>query len=58
MEKKYIYSPEEIAKLLDISIRTVYSWIYKGKLKYFKAGRLTRVKKEDLEEFLGTSLPD
>ncbi len=57
MEKKMIYSPEEIAKQLSVKMRTIYSWINKGELKAFKAGRLWRIKRADLESFLGMPIP-
>ncbi len=52
-----IYTPEEIAEHLKAARRTVYRWIEKGELKSFRAGKLIRVSKEDLEEFLGRSIP-
>lgn len=52
-----IYTPEEIADKLKASRRTVYRWIEKGDLKAFKAGKMWRITREDLEEFLGRSIP-
>jgi excisionase family DNA binding protein len=52
-----IYKPEEIAKGLRSSRRAVYRWIEQGKLKAFRAGHLVRIKREDLKEFLGGSIP-
>lgn len=52
-----IYTPEEIADKLKASRRTVYRWIEKGELKAFKAGKMWRITREDLEEFLGRSIP-
>ncbi len=52
-----IYTPEEMAEKLKITRRTVYRWIEKGELKAFKAGKLWRITEEDLEEFLGRSVP-
>lgn len=57
MSKKMIYSPEEIANNLSVSIRTVYAWINKGELNAFKAGRLWRIKRADLESFLDMPIP-
>ncbi len=54
---KKIYTPEEIAENLQASKRTVYRWVEKGELKAFRAGKLIRVTREDLEEFLGRSIP-
>jgi len=57
MEKKMIYSPEEIAEQLSVSTRTIYAWIKKGELKAFKAGRLWRIKREEVEKFLDMPIP-
>lgn len=52
-----VYTPEEIAEKLKASRRTVYRWIEKGELRAFKAGKLVRITKEDLEIFIGRSIP-
>lgn len=57
MEKTMIYSPEEIAEQLSVSTRTIYAWIKKGELKAFKAGRLWRIKREEVEKFLDMPIP-
>ena len=57
MDKKMIYSPEEIANNLNVSLRTVYAWLTKGELEGFKAGRLWRVKRSALEKFLNMPIP-
>ena len=52
-----IYTPEEVAKHLKASRRTVYRWIEKGELKAFKAGKLVRITRKDLEAFLDRPIP-
>ncbi len=52
-----IYTPEEIAEKLKVSKVAVYKWLQNGDLKAFKAGKLWRVTREHLEEFLGRSIP-
>ena len=52
-----IFTPEEIAEKLKTSRSTVYRWLRTGDLKSFKAGKLWRVTREDLEAFLGRSIP-
>jgi excisionase family DNA binding protein len=54
---KKIYTPEEIADELSVSRKSVYLWLQKGELIGFKAGKLWRVTREDLEAFLGRSIP-
>ncbi len=54
---KTIYKPEEIADKLNTSKSTVYRWLRTKELKSFKAGKLYRVTREDLETFLGRSIP-
>ena len=52
-----IFTPEEIAEKLKTSRSTVYRWLRTGEIKSFKAGKMWRVTKEDLEAFLGRSIP-
>ena len=42
----------EACALLKVSRQTVYEWMKSGKLKAVKAGRLVRIRTEDLESFL------
>lgn len=50
MEK--LYTPQEIADLLKVDLRTVYRWIREGKLEALKAGSQWRIEESALEEFL------
>jgi len=52
------YTPAEIADMLKTTRRTVYKWIEKGHLKSVKAGKLVRIKRADLEEFIDQPLSD
>lgn len=47
-----LYTPQEVAKMLKVSLRAVYKWIHEGKLKSKKIGTLWRISKDDLEEFI------
>lgn len=53
----YIYTPEEIAQGLKVSKLAVYKWLQKGDLKGFKAGKMWRVTREELEAFLKHPIP-
>ena len=50
MEK--LYTPEQIAQLLQVNVVTVHRWLRDGKLKSVKIGRLWRVSARNLEEFI------
>jgi len=52
--EKY-FSPEQIADTLQVSRRTVYNWIQRGKLKAVKAGYVWRIPEGSLREFLKNS---
>ena len=54
---KKIFTPEEIADELSVSRKSVYVWLQKGELAGFKVGKLWRITREDLENFLGRSIP-
>jgi excisionase family DNA binding protein len=50
MEK--LMTPEEAARLLSVSPRTVKDWLRRGDLNGVKAGNLWRIRESDLERFL------
>ncbi|MEM5816034.1 MAG: helix-turn-helix domain-containing protein [Candidatus Aenigmatarchaeota archaeon] len=48
-----LYTPEEVAEILKVSVITVKKWLRSGELKGIKVGKLWRIREEDLQEFLG-----
>mgnify|MGYP001014333966 CR=1 FL=1 len=52
MEDEKFYTIKEVAELLKVSDGGVRKWLKTGKLKGIKLGRIWRIKKSDLEEFL------
>ena len=46
-------TPEQVAALLQVHIMSVYGWLNSGKLQGFKAGSQWRIRKEDVDTFLG-----
>jgi excisionase family DNA binding protein len=49
MEK--VYTLEELAKELQLNIKTVQKYVREGTIKAFKIGRVWRVTETDLQEF-------
>lgn len=47
-----LYTPEEVAKILKVTPRTVRGYLRKGELKGAKIGREWRVTEEQVREFL------
>lgn len=47
-----VYSLDEVQKILQVTRRSIYSYIKDGKLKAVKIGKYWRVTRENLEEFL------
>ena len=47
-----LLTPEQVAKRLQVTERTVYGWLRRGTLPALKLGRLWRIRPEDLEAFL------
>jgi DNA binding domain, excisionase family len=50
-----VYTLEEVADILRVSVSTVRKLIKEGKLKTVRVGIQLRVKKEDLDSFLNQS---
>jgi excisionase family DNA binding protein len=52
-----VMTVDEVAAVMRVSRKTVYSWIRRGRLACWRQGRLTRITRSQLERFLegGTS---
>ncbi len=50
--KEQLLSPEEVAKRLAISPKTVREYLREGRIKAMKVGRLWRVRESDLQQYL------
>jgi excisionase family DNA binding protein len=46
--------PAEVARILRVTVRTVERYCAQGKLRAVKVGRLWRIPRSSLEEFLKT----
>jgi len=51
-ENKRLYSPEEIAKMLSVSLTYVYKLFKVAGIEVIKIGRLSRVDEEGLKKLL------
>lgn len=45
-------TPEEVSELLQVSVFTVRRWIKQDELPAYKLGRLWRIKRSDLNQWL------
>jgi excisionase family DNA binding protein len=53
-ELEELLLPAEVARLLRVTVRTVERYCAQGKLRAVKVGRLWRIPRSSLEEFLKT----
>jgi excisionase family DNA binding protein len=53
MEKEF-YKAEDLAKILEINIMTIYRYIKAGRLKAYKIGRDFRIDRVEFERFLNS----
>ena len=52
-----LYTPEQVADLLQVNVITVHRWLRSGQLRGYKLGRkLWRIDSEYLEDFLTSRL--
>ena len=60
MKEINVYSLEEVAEILKITRRTLYTYAKEGKLHAVKIGKYWRVSEKDLQDFIskGTSVSD
>ncbi len=50
-----LYTTAEAAAILNVSLRTLQSWVREGSLPHVRlgdGGRLVRIKAQDLEDFI------
>lgn len=47
-----VYTVEQVADMLQVSVATVRKLIDRGELKAFRVGNQWRVKKEDLDDYI------
>ena len=52
MKEKEFYKAEDLAKLLEVNIMTIYRYIKSGRLKAHKIGRDFRIDKNEFKKFL------
>ncbi len=52
MKDKAFYKAEDLAKLLEVNIMTIYRYIKAGRLKAYKIGREFRIEKAEFQSFL------
>jgi putative molybdopterin biosynthesis protein len=52
-----MYTPEEVAEVLKVTTRTVYSMLRRGRLPASRVGDLWRISEENLREFLSGVSP-
>lgn len=50
--EKTFYKAEDLAKLLEVNIMTIYRYIKSGRLKAHKIGRDFRIGKKEFNTFL------
>ena len=50
--EKEFYKAEDLAKLLEVNIMTIYRYIKAGRLKAHKIGRDFRIDKKEFQSFL------
>ena len=53
-ETKAYYSPDEVAALLDLHVRTIRRFIREGRLKATRVGRQYRIAESDLSKLVGS----
>ena len=52
IKEKEFYKAEDLAKLLEVNIMTIYRYIKAGRLKAYKIGREFRIDKQEFQSFL------
>jgi excisionase family DNA binding protein len=51
-KEKEFYKAEDLAKLLEVNIMTIYRYIKAGRLKAYKIGKEFRIDRVEFQSFL------
>jgi len=51
-QDKQLFTPREVAEILQLNVLTIYSYIRNKTLMAVKIGRNYRIAKEDLDKFI------
>lgn len=49
-----VYTMQEVADILKVTRRTVYTYVKNGRIQAVKIGRCWRVSRDSLQEFIST----
>jgi len=52
LKNRGLYSITEVAEFLNVQVSTIYGWIHKREIPYYKIGRLVKFKGSEIEEWL------
>jgi excisionase family DNA binding protein len=52
MENQRMYKVNEFAEALNMSPKTIWNFIYSGKLKVVRIGRAVRIKQSELDKLI------
>lgn len=47
-----LYTPQQTADKLQVSLKSIRKWLAEGKLTGVKVGRLWRIRESDIQQFL------
>lgn len=48
-----IYTVEEVATILKVSVATIRAWIQQKKIEFIKVGKSVRIKQSEVDRLLG-----
>jgi excisionase family DNA binding protein len=52
IKEKEFYTAEDLSKVLEVNIMTIYRYIKAGKLKAYKIGKEFRIDKDEFKKLL------
>lgn len=50
-----MYSPKQVAEILNVNTETVHRWCRRGLIKYTRIGRTIRIDESEVERLRGTN---
>ncbi len=49
---------KQVAEILQVKVSTIYDWVYRGKIRHIKLGKMLRFFEEDILNYINSNIVD
>ena len=51
-----LFTAEQAAEILQVKKSTIYDWVYRGKIRHVKLGKMLRFLEDDIKHLINSSI--